>query len=92
MRIDFSSAEYYTVFGRGELHIAVLLEQMRREGYEIQVSQPHVITKTVDGVLHEPFEEVTIDVPTELSGSVIERLGKRRGQWLICSHTERKHA
>ncbi|MCA9364397.1 MAG: translational GTPase TypA [Candidatus Moranbacteria bacterium] len=79
LRIDFSSAEYYTVYGRGELHIAVLLEQMRREGYEIQVSQPHVITKMVDGVLHEPFEEVTIDVPMELSGSVIERLGKRKG-------------
>jgi GTP-binding protein len=61
------------------LHIAVLLENMRREGYEMQVSQPHVIIKDVDGVKSEPFEEVTIDVPTESSGAVIEHLGKRKG-------------
>ena len=77
--IDSSSAEFYTVFGRGELHVAILLENMRREGYEIQVSQPQVIIKDVDGVKSEPFEEVTIDVPSELSGTVIERLGKRKG-------------
>jgi GTP-binding protein len=79
LKIDFSTAEYYTVFGRGELHVAILLENMRREGYEIQVSQPQVIVKEVDGVKSEPFEEVTIDVPSELSGTVIERLGKRKG-------------
>lgn len=79
LKIDFSSAEFYTVFGRGELHVAILLENMRREGYEIQVSQPQVIIKDVDGVKSEPFEEVTIDVPSELSGTVIERLGKRKG-------------
>lgn len=79
LRIDFSTAEYATVYGRGELHIAVLLENMRREGYEVQVSQPHVIIKTIDGVKQEPFEEVTVDVPTEMSGAVIERLGKRKG-------------
>lgn len=79
LKIDFSSAEYATVFGRGEMHVAVLLENMRREGYELQVSQPHVIIKDVDGVKSEPFEEVTIDVPSEMSGSVIERLGKRKG-------------
>lgn len=78
LKIDFSS-EYYTVFGRGELHIAVLLENMRREGYEMQVSQPHVIIKDVDGVKSEPFEEVTIDVPSELAGTIIETLGKRKG-------------
>ncbi len=80
LKIDFSSsAEYYTVYGRGELHIAVLLENMRREGYEIQVSQPQVIIKDVEGVKSEPFEEATIDVPSALSGSVIESMGKRKG-------------
>ncbi len=78
LKIDFSS-EYYTVFGRGELHIAVLLENMRREGYEMQVSQPHVIIKDIDGVKSEPFEEVTVDVPSELAGTIIETLGKRKG-------------
>jgi GTP-binding protein len=67
------------VFGRGELHVAVLLENMRREGYEIQVSQPQVIIKDVGGVKSEPFEEATIDVPSALAGSVIERMGKRKG-------------
>lgn len=79
LKIDFSTAEYYTVFGRGELHVAVLLENMRREGYEMQVSQPHVIIKEIDGVKSEPFEEVTVDVPSELAGTIIETLGKRKG-------------
>ncbi len=79
LKIDFSTSDYAMVYGRGELHVAVLLENMRREGYEMQVSQPHVIIKDVDGVKSEPFEEVTIDVPTESSGTVIEHLGKRKG-------------
>lgn len=79
LKIDFSTSEYFTVYGRGELHIAVLLENMRREGYEMQVSQPHVIVKEIDGVKSEPFEEVTIDVPSELAGTIIETLGKRKG-------------
>lgn len=80
LKIDFSSsAEYYTVFGRGELHIAILLENMRREGYEVQVSQPQVIIKDIAGVKSEPFEEVTVDVPSELAGTVIENMGKRKG-------------
>lgn len=79
LKIDFSTSEYFTVYGRGELHIAVLLENMRREGYEMQVSQPHVIIKDIDGVKSEPFEEVTVDVPSELSGTIIETLGKRKG-------------
>ncbi|MFO7807503.1 MAG: translational GTPase TypA [Candidatus Moraniibacteriota bacterium] len=82
LKIDFSSAEYAIVYGRGELHIAILLENMRREGYEIQVSQPHVITKEINGVKHEPYEEVTVDVPAEMSGSVIEKLGKRKAQMI----------
>jgi len=79
LKIDFSSADQYTVYGRGEMHIAILLENMRREGFEIQVSQPVVITKEVDGKLMEPFEELTIDVPEEMSGAVIEKISKRKG-------------
>ncbi|MBP6931699.1 MAG: translational GTPase TypA, partial [Candidatus Pacebacteria bacterium] len=71
--------EGFTVYGRGELHIAVLLENMRREGFELQVSQPHVIIKEENGMKVEPYEEVTIDVRNEFSGSVIEKLTARRG-------------
>ncbi len=78
LKVDFSSSEYFRVYGRGELHIAVLLENMRREGYELQVSQPQVIVKTIDGVKSEPFEELTIDTPEEFSGAIIEKLGKRK--------------
>jgi GTP-binding protein len=82
LRVDFTPdqnriAEGFKVYGRGEMHIAVLLETMRREGYEIQVSQPQVIIKEVDGVKSEPFEEVTIDAPTEYQGPIIEKLGMR---------------
>lgn len=76
LRVDFSG-DTMRVFGRGELHIAILLENMRREGYELQVSQPEVIIKEVDGVKSEPFEEVTIDIPSEAQGTVIEKLSKR---------------
>lgn len=79
LHIDFSSRDAYTVFGRGELHIAILLENMRREGFEIQVSQPHVIIKHVDGVKLEPFELLTIDVPEESVGTIIEKLSRRKG-------------
>ncbi len=65
------------VAGRGELHIAILLENMRREGYEVQVSEPQVIIKEIDGVKSEPFEEVTVDIPSEFQGAVIEKLSKR---------------
>lgn len=80
LSIDFSQTDRYRVYGRGEMHIAILLENMRREGYEVQVSQPHVITKEVDGKKLEPFEEVTIDVPETFSGTIIEKLAKRKGQ------------
>lgn len=73
------SAVVATVYGRGELHIAILLENMRREGYEIQVSQPHVIIKEIDGQKMEPFEEVIIDVPNDFASAVINKLNKRRG-------------
>jgi len=79
LKIDFDSTEFYKVYGRGELHIAILLEKMRREGYELQVSQPQVIIKEEEGKKLEPFEEVIIDVPDEMSGVVIEKLSKRKG-------------
>jgi GTP-binding protein len=79
LKIDFSSTEFYKVYGRGELHIAILLEKMRREGFELQVSQPQVIIKEEEGKKLEPFEEVIIDVPDEMSGVVIEKLSKRKG-------------
>jgi GTP-binding protein len=67
----------YEVCGRGEMHIAILLENMRREGYELSVSQPKVIIKEVDGMKMEPFEEVTVDIPENYQGAVIERLSNR---------------
>ncbi|OYV83152.1 MAG: hypothetical protein B7W96_00535 [Parcubacteria group bacterium 37-58-5] len=77
LKVDFGSAETFLVSGRGELHIAVLLENMRREGYELQISQPHVITHEENGVKLEPFEEVVIDTPSEFQGAIIEKLGLR---------------
>ncbi len=79
MRVNFDG-DRYEVFGRGEMHISVLLETMRREGFELQVSQPKVIIHTLaDGSREEPYEELVIDVPTEHSGIVMEKLGKRKG-------------
>ena len=79
LKIDFSSSEFFKVYGRGELHIAILLENMRREGFELQVSQPQVILhKQNDGELVEPYEEVIIDIPATYQGTIIERLGQRR--------------
>ena len=79
LRIDFSKIDHYKIYGRGEMHIAILLENMRREGYEIQISQPTVIIKEQDGQKYEPFEEVTINVPAEMTGTIIEKLSKRKG-------------
>ena len=87
LKVDFSPDQgekksgpsFFKVYGRGELHIAILLEYMRREGFEMQVSQPEVIIKEHDGIQTEPYEELVIDVPMEASGSVIEKIGKRRG-------------
>ena len=77
LRVDFSESDRFIVSGRGELHIVILLENMRRAGYELQVSQPRVISREENGVKTEPFEEVIIDTPTAFQGAVIERLGKR---------------
>ena len=71
--------EEWMVSGRGELHLSILIETMRREGYELQVSRPHVILKEIDGVTCEPYEDVEIEAPDDCIGSVIESLGLRRG-------------
>jgi len=76
LRVDFSS-DSFRVYGRGELHIAILLENMRRAGYEVQVSQPQVIIREENGIRLEPFEEVIVDVPQQYQGTIIERLGSR---------------
>ena len=82
LKIDFSSTDYYKVFGRGEMHIAILLENMRREGYEIQISQPDVIIKEENDIKLEPFEEVTINVPEEMSGIIIKKFAVRKGEMI----------
>ncbi len=77
LKVDFDT-DKYLVYGRGELHIGVLLETMRREGYELQVSQPQVIFREENGVKEEPYEELVIDVPVESAGAVMEKLGRRK--------------
>lgn len=77
---ETDSTDCFKVSGRGELHLSILLENMRREGYEVAVSRPEVIMKRIDGMLHEPVEEVVCSVPTEYSGSVISKLNLRKGQ------------
>ena len=79
IKVDFSKVDQYIVSGRGEMHIAILLENMRREGYEVQVSQPQVILKEEKGQTLEPFEELIIDVPESLTGVIIEKIAKRKG-------------
>ncbi|KYD14364.1 translational GTPase TypA [Caldibacillus debilis] len=80
------SPDAWIVSGRGELHLAILIETMRREGFELQVSKPEVIEKEIDGKICEPFERVVIDVPEEYSGQVIESLGRRKGNLLDMRH------
>jgi len=79
---DTASADSFNVFGRGVLHLSVLIETMRREGYELQVGQPQVIIKEMDGVKHEPIEELSIDLPEEHSGKAIEVVAVRKGEML----------
>lgn len=74
------SADMWIVSGRGELHLSILIENMRREGYELQVSKPEVIVREIDGVKCEPFERVQIDVPEEYTGAVMESLGERKAE------------
>ena len=83
MRVEETdTTEAFIVKGRGELHLSVLIETMRREGYEFQVSKPKVIMKEIDGVLSEPVEELVIDVPEDFVGPVMEKIGKRKGELL----------
>lgn len=79
LKIEPNDNESFLVSGRGELHLSILIENMRREGFELEVSKPRVIKKEIDGVECEPYEELQIDVPEEYVGSVIEALGKREG-------------
>ncbi|WP_297388178.1 translational GTPase TypA [Acidiferrobacter sp.] len=79
---DTADADKFKVSGRGELHLGILIETMRREGYELAVSRPQVITKVVDGEVHEPYESLTLDVEQAHQGVLIERLGNRRGDLL----------
>ena len=79
LKVRQQDQESWIVSGRGELHLSILIENMRREGFELQVSKPQIITKEIDGVLCEPFEDVQVDVPEEYMGSVIEMIGLRGG-------------
>lgn len=95
LKIDFSSTDFYKVYGRGEMHIAILLENIRREGYELQISQPQVIIREDPNkpeIKLEPFEEVTITIPEKMSGAVIEKISKRKGQMtdLVTEHGQTK--
>lgn len=80
IRVDFSGTDSFTVMGRGELQLAIIIEIMRREGYELAVSMPETITKTIKGVVHEPMEVLVIDVPEEYVGVVTQQVGMRRGK------------
>ena len=79
LKVEPNDSESFIVSGRGELHLSILIENMRREGFELQVSKPQVIVKEIDGVKCEPFEDVMVDVPEEYVGPVIEALGNREG-------------
>ena len=81
MRVEETdSADTFEVFGRGELHLSILIEEMRREGYEFQVSRPKVIFKEIDGKRHEPIEELVVEVPNDYVGAVMSKIGERRGE------------
>lgn len=83
LRVDpTDSPDAWVVSGRGELHLSILIENMRREGFELQVSKPEVIVRVIDGVRSEPVERVQIDIPEEHVGSIIESMGERKGEML----------
>jgi len=91
LRVEEGEGDSFKVSGRGVLHIAILIETMRREGYELTVTQPQVITKEIDGVKCEPIETLTIDVPTTAAGKAIELVGQRRGEMVkMEQHGERQ--
>lgn len=77
---QLDDADKFRVSGRGELHLSVLIETMRREGFELAISRPRVVTKEVDGEIHEPWETLVVDLPEESQGAIMEKLGERRGE------------
>ncbi|MBL9090294.1 MAG: translational GTPase TypA [Planctomycetaceae bacterium] len=83
---QIENSDSYAVAGRGLLHLSVLIETMRREGYELSIGKPKVINKEIDGVLHEPFESLVVEVPPEKLGKVMELVGARRGQMVEMTH------
>lgn len=90
--VPTDSADSWLVYGRGVLHLSVLIETMRREGYELQVGQPQVIIKHVDGVKHEPVEQLTINLPEEFSSRIIDIVTKRKGEMTMMeSKNDRMH-
>ncbi|MBF0327592.1 MAG: translational GTPase TypA [Nitrospirae bacterium] len=80
IKVDFDNPDSFKVMGRGELQLAILIEMMRREGYELAVSMPETITKSIDGILSEPFELLVIDVPEDYVGVVTQKIGMRKGR------------
>ena len=80
IRVEFDNTDSFRVMGRGELQLSILIEMMRREGYELAVSMPETITKEIDGVLNEPMEHLVIDVPEEFIGVVTQQIGMRKGK------------
>ncbi len=80
IKVDFENTDAFKVLGRGELQLAILIEMMRREGYELSVSMPETVTKTINGTLHEPMENLIIDVPEDYVGVVTQQIGMRRGR------------
>jgi GTP-binding protein len=82
IKVEFEKADAFKVMGRGELQLAIIIEMMRREGYELSVSMPETITKQIDGVLHEPMEQLVIDIPEEFIGVVTQQVGGRKGKML----------
>ncbi|MGV3525184.1 MAG: translational GTPase TypA [Candidatus Sericytochromatia bacterium] len=89
---DGETTDSFRVSGRGELHLGILIETMRREGYEFQIGRPQVIMKDIDGVQHEPFEQLVLDVPGDYVGSCIEALGRRKGEMVHMDSTEQNRS
>jgi GTP-binding protein len=86
---DTDATDAFRVSGRGELHLSILIETMRRQGYEFQVTKPHVLFREIDGVVNEPMEKLVCDVPAEYAGAVIEKLGRRKGTLVAMQGSER---
>ncbi len=87
-----ADSDIWSVFGRGVLHLSVLIETMRREGYELQVGQPQVIFKEINGSKHEPIEQLTINLPEEFSGKIIEMVSVRKGEMKMMERKRRPHS